>query len=299
MFHTAFEENIHLAQQKQGESRSWHHELFLFLMPFRWQCEDWLHVAETGVVGSRYPVAYYNPFLTMTFRRSHVWTARFDSPFVHAWPFHFHGCTRMRSGGGPGGDSMRRPRDENSVRVTNLSEDTREQDLQVCAPVLAELILCTMWSMIWICDWLFAKRRIGFWFVSGGHVGIGSLDVTIGFGERASMQELFRPFGAISRTYIAYDRETGESRGFAFINFVNRWETCFVQGNKLAVWKVFKQVFLCKYYRCLVCWKRKRLSPVFMLPWEFWLDLRALPWISCVALHKVVLMFVNTLHNAN
>jgi len=70
----------------------------------------------------------------------------------------------MRNGGGGAGDSMRRPRDENSVRVTNLSEDTREQDLH----------------------------------------------------------DLFRPFGPISRTYIAYDRETGESRGFAFINFVNR-----------------------------------------------------------------------------
>eukprot|EP00959_Pyramimonas_sp_CCMP1952_P279626 5846470-Pyramimonas_sp.AAC.2 len=39
----------------------------------------------------------------------------------------------MRGGGGGtgAGDSMRRPRDENSVRVTNLSEDTREPDLQV------------------------------------------------------------------------------------------------------------------------------------------------------------------------
>eukprot|EP00250_Pteridium_aquilinum_P008721 c1815_g1_i1 orf=136-1020(+) len=62
------------------------------------------------------------------------------------------------------GDGMRRGRDENSIRVTNLSEDTREQDLQ----------------------------------------------------------ELFRPFGPISRIYVAFDRETGLSRGFAFINFVNR-----------------------------------------------------------------------------
>jgi translation initiation factor 3 subunit G len=62
------------------------------------------------------------------------------------------------------GDSMRRGRDDNSIRVTNLSEDTREQDLQ----------------------------------------------------------ELFRPFGAISRIYVAFDRETGLSRGFAFINFVSR-----------------------------------------------------------------------------
>ncbi|KAK3283023.1 hypothetical protein CYMTET_9263 [Cymbomonas tetramitiformis] len=68
------------------------------------------------------------------------------------------------SGGGGGGDSMRRGRDENSLRVTNLSEDTREPDLQ----------------------------------------------------------ELFRPFGPISRIYVAYDRDTQESRGFAFINFVNR-----------------------------------------------------------------------------
>mmetsp|Transcript_26586 Transcript_26586/g.32247 ORF Transcript_26586/g.32247 Transcript_26586/m.32247 type:complete len:290 (-) Transcript_26586:482-1351(-) len=67
-------------------------------------------------------------------------------------------------GGASGGESMRRVRDENSVRVTNLSEDTQERDLQ----------------------------------------------------------ELFRPFGQISRTYIAYDRDTGESRGFAFINFANR-----------------------------------------------------------------------------
>jgi hypothetical protein len=71
----------------------------------------------------------------------------------------------MRGGAGEKmGDSMRRPRDENSVRVTNLSEDTREHDLN----------------------------------------------------------ELFRQFGQISRTFIAYDRETGESRGFAFINFINR-----------------------------------------------------------------------------
>ena len=62
------------------------------------------------------------------------------------------------------GDSMRRPRDENSVRVTNLSEDTREADLQ----------------------------------------------------------ELFRPFGALSRVYVAVNRDTGESRGFAFVNFVHR-----------------------------------------------------------------------------
>jgi len=73
----------------------------------------------------------------------------------------------MRAGAKGGesmGDSMRRPRDENSIRVTNLSEDTREADLQ----------------------------------------------------------ELFRPFGTITRIYVAFNRETGESRGFAFINFATR-----------------------------------------------------------------------------
>ena len=38
----------------------------------------------------------------------------------------------------------------------------------------------------------------------------------------SSLQELFQPFGQISRIYIAYDRETGESRGFAFVNFVHK-----------------------------------------------------------------------------
>lgn len=63
-----------------------------------------------------------------------------------------------------GGTDMRRRNDENSVRVTNLSEDTREPDLL----------------------------------------------------------ELFRPFGAVSRVYVAVDQKTGMSRGFGFVNFVNR-----------------------------------------------------------------------------
>jgi translation initiation factor 3 subunit G len=70
---------------------------------------------------------------------------------------------RATGGGATMGDSMHK-REENSVRVTNLSEDTREDDLR----------------------------------------------------------ELFSAFGPISRIYIAYDRDTGESRGFAFVNFVYR-----------------------------------------------------------------------------
>ncbi|KAI8474169.1 MAG: eukaryotic translation initiation factor [Monoraphidium minutum] len=69
------------------------------------------------------------------------------------------------AGGGGEGDSMQqRRRDENSLRVTNLSEDVSEADLQ----------------------------------------------------------ELFRPFGPISRVFLAVDRTTGENRGFAFVNYVYR-----------------------------------------------------------------------------
>lgn len=65
---------------------------------------------------------------------------------------------------GGGEESGSKRRDENSVRVTNLSEDVTEADLF----------------------------------------------------------ELFGPFGPIHRIFIAKDRETGESRGFAFVNFIHR-----------------------------------------------------------------------------
>ncbi|KAL8154100.1 hypothetical protein V2J09_011860 [Rumex salicifolius] len=65
-----------------------------------------------------------------------------------------------RGGERPATD-MRRRNDENAVRVTNLSEDTREADLH----------------------------------------------------------ELFRPFGSITRVYVAIDQKTGLSRGFGFVNF--------------------------------------------------------------------------------
>jgi len=72
----------------------------------------------------------------------------------------------MREGGNKKGDSMSmKNRDESAtIRVTNLSEDTRETDLQ----------------------------------------------------------DLFRPFGAIARIFLAKDKVTGQSKGFAFINFHSR-----------------------------------------------------------------------------
>ncbi|XP_041370284.1 eukaryotic translation initiation factor 3 subunit G-like [Gigantopelta aegis] len=73
----------------------------------------------------------------------------------------------MREGASKGrGESMMPQRKDEAatIRVTNLSEDTRESDLQ----------------------------------------------------------ELFRPFGPISRIYLAKDKITGQSKGFAFINFHRR-----------------------------------------------------------------------------
>ena len=41
------------------------------------------------------------------------------------------------------GDSMNKRREENSVRVTNLSEDTREDDLRVCDAAFCLLLVRT------------------------------------------------------------------------------------------------------------------------------------------------------------
>jgi len=63
-----------------------------------------------------------------------------------------------------GADRRNDNRDQNTIRVTNISEETTEADLQ----------------------------------------------------------ELFQPFGRISRVYLAKDKETMQSRGFAFVSFMNR-----------------------------------------------------------------------------
>ncbi|KAI3870624.1 hypothetical protein MKW92_023579 [Papaver armeniacum] len=64
----------------------------------------------------------------------------------------------------PRPDTKRRDDDQNSIRVSNLSEDAGNQDLE----------------------------------------------------------DLFRGFGTLSRVHVVFDRQTGLSRGFGFVNFVNR-----------------------------------------------------------------------------
>jgi len=64
----------------------------------------------------------------------------------------------------PEGGRSNDNRDQNTIRVTNISEDTTEADLQ----------------------------------------------------------DLFQPFARISRVYLAKDKETMQSRGFAFVSFVHR-----------------------------------------------------------------------------
>jgi len=69
-----------------------------------------------------------------------------------------------RTGGGKGGDAQREEDSSNQIRVTNISEDTTENDLR----------------------------------------------------------ELFRRFGTTSRIYLAKDKGTNQSRGFAFITYTSR-----------------------------------------------------------------------------
>jgi len=74
------------------------------------------------------------------------------------------GARAAMAGGGVGMKPERRTDDLNTIRVTNISENTTESDLQ----------------------------------------------------------DLFKPFGRISRVFVAKDKETMQSRGFAFVSFVNK-----------------------------------------------------------------------------
>ena len=113
-------------------------------------------------------------------------------------------CRRMSRIGVQGtglGDSMRR-REENSLRVTNLSEDTREDDLRVCD------------SQMRTCLCIAAPASLECPSSQGSDLTCPWL---------LPLQDLFSPFGPISRIYIAYDRETGENRGFGFVNFTYKF----------------------------------------------------------------------------
>ena len=39
--------------------------------------------------------------------------------------------------------------------------------------------------------------------------------------SETDLQELFKPFGQVSRIHVAMDRETGRARGFAFVEMPN------------------------------------------------------------------------------
>ncbi|GKA37019.1 eukaryotic translation initiation factor 3 subunit G-like protein [Tanacetum coccineum] len=41
-------------------------------------------------------------------------------------------------------------------------------------------------------------------------------------GQQADLNELFSPFGSVSRVYVVMDHKTGMGRGFGFVNFVRR-----------------------------------------------------------------------------
>jgi len=70
----------------------------------------------------------------------------------------------MREGGGPGSSRFSDRDDSNTLRVTNISEDAQERDLQ----------------------------------------------------------DLFKKFGQVSRVYLAKDRDTGVSRGFAYVSYIRK-----------------------------------------------------------------------------
>jgi hypothetical protein len=71
-------------------------------------------------------------------------------------------------------------------------------------------------------------------------------DVTEG-----DLQELFRPFGPISRVFLAVDRATGENRGFAFVNYhvrcvdvFNAWSVC-VPRERVGTWFALSHCAFC------------------------------------------------------
>jgi hypothetical protein len=54
--------------------------------------------------------------------------------------------------------------------------------------------------------------------------------------RRLNLQLLFRPFGHTTRIFLAKDRKTGRSRGFAFINYANRADAQRAFGSSQWLW---------------------------------------------------------------
>ena len=84
------------------------------------------------------------------------------------------------------GDSMpdRRQREDTAaIRVSNLSENVQEADLQVNTLTIISVSFLTLTNLF---------------------------------------QELFKPFGNIARIFLAKDKVTGQCKGFAFVNYYRK-----------------------------------------------------------------------------
>jgi len=65
----------------------------------------------------------------------------------------------------------------------------------------------------------------------------------------ADLQELFQPFGRISRVYLAKDKETMQSRGFAFVSFVNKDDAARAMEELQGIGKYRSIRSVCLLYR--------------------------------------------------
>lgn len=85
----------------------------------------------------------------------------------------------------------------------------------------------------------------------------------VSFCSCSSAQELFRPFGHVSRIFLAVDKQTGENRGFAFVNYVHRW-VAGLRGFLLEAEETFRLVVslaMCQSCRAVRVSGLKALSP--------------------------------------
>jgi len=70
---------------------------------------------------------------------------------------------------------------------------------------------------------------------------VGNLDYSV---TESQLKEAFEPFGAVASATIVQDRETGNSRGFAFVEYtsvedakraIDSLDECDLRGRRLAV----------------------------------------------------------------